>query len=121
MGYKYVHYGVYVGNNKVIHYISNTGKIEDNQVRETDMKPYFINDDYFVLNFKDSIKFTPDETVKRAKERLGDKYYNLLQNNCEHFVIWCKTDNAESYQIDSLSKEQISQIQQFISLGLNFQ
>lgn len=121
MGYKYNHYGIYVGNNKVIHYISSTGKAEDSKISETNMNTYFKEDRYFVLDLKNSSKFTADQTVKRAKERLGEKSYDLLQNNCEHFVIWCKTDNSKSYQIDNLSQQQLNQLRVLISIGVNLQ
>lgn len=121
MGYKYEHYGIYIGNNKVIHFCSNTGKAEDTKIQETNMGAYFKNGEYFVLNVASTSKFTPEDTVKRAKERLGFKSYDLLQNNCEHFALWCKTDNCESYQINNLSQDQIVQIKQFMALGINLQ
>ena len=31
-------------------------------------------------------RLSPDETVARARERLGQGGYNLIHNNCEHFV-----------------------------------
>ena len=44
--------------------------------------------------------YSKDETVERAKSKLGEERYNLMVNNCEHFAIWCKTNVAESYQIE---------------------
>ena len=46
--------------------------------------------------------YTPEETVQRAKSRLGETSYNLLTNNCEHFVIWCKTGVSESLQVTGM-------------------
>lgn len=48
--------------------------------------------------------YSPEETIKRARSRLGEKEYNLLLNNCEHFAIWCKTGLSKSYQIENLLK-----------------
>lgn len=48
--------------------------------------------------------YSPDETVERARSRLGEKKYDLLMNNCEHFAIWCKTGLSKSYQIEKLLK-----------------
>jgi len=39
--------------------------------------------------------------VERAKSRLGERAYNLLLNNCEHFAIWCKTGKSESTQVQN--------------------
>ncbi len=46
--------------------------------------------------------FTPEETVARARSRLGETSYNLLTNNCEHFAIWCKTGVSESMQVNNM-------------------
>lgn len=35
--------------------------------------------------------FSPEETVERAYSRLGERSKNQVQDNCEHFAIWCKT------------------------------
>ncbi len=48
--------------------------------------------------------YSPEETVSRARSRLGESNYNLLLNNCEHFAIWCKTGLSKSYQIDEVLK-----------------
>ena len=47
--------------------------------------------------------FTPEETVERAYSRLGEREYDLVSNNCEHFAIWCKTNiSGSSYDISAL-------------------
>lgn len=46
--------------------------------------------------------YSPEETVARARSRLGETNYNLLTNNCEHFAIWCKTGVSESMQISGM-------------------
>ena len=46
--------------------------------------------------------YTPEETVIRARERIGETQYSLWTNNCEHFAIWCKTGISESHQIEDL-------------------
>jgi len=59
--------------------------------------------DYIDVAFKESFQnfkiYTADETVNRAKSKLGEEEYNFFFNNCEHFATWCKTGLAESYQI----------------------
>lgn len=44
--------------------------------------------------------YSPEETVRRAEERLGERHYNIATNNCEHFAIWCKTGVSESTQVE---------------------
>ncbi|WP_446898607.1 lecithin retinol acyltransferase family protein [Clostridium sp. LBM24168] len=121
MGYKYDHYGVYVGNNRVIHYCSSNGRVSDTEIQETNIYPYFNKDKYFVLDLGEGAKFSSYETVKRAKSRLGEKNYNLLQNNCEHFAVWAKTGSSRSYQLDKLSSSEIAKIRLFMSMGINLQ
>ena len=35
-------------------------------------------------------KLSQDEIIERAKSRLGERKYNALFNNCEHFAYWCR-------------------------------
>ena len=44
--------------------------------------------------------YSPEETVERAKSRLGEEKYSLPFNNCEHFALWCKTGVSESHQFN---------------------
>ena len=46
--------------------------------------------------------FSDEETVERARSRLGENQYRLFSNNCEHFAIWCKTGINQSWQIEEL-------------------
>ena len=45
--------------------------------------------------------YSPEETISRAKSRLGEEKYTLPFNNCEHFAIWCKTGVHESHQVNA--------------------
>ena len=45
--------------------------------------------------------YSPEETVRRAESRLGERLYNIATNNCEHFAIWCKTGVSESTQVEN--------------------
>ena len=47
----------------------------------------------------DEIVFSADEAIRRARRRLGERNYNALTNNCEHFCRECKTGRTESYQV----------------------
>lgn len=54
--------------------------------------------------------YSPEETIQRARSRLGENEYNLAFNNCEHFAIWCKTGISESHQVNDLLDVLLSQI-----------
>lgn len=47
---------------------------------------------------------TNEETIQNAKKCLGQKEYNLVVNNCEHFAIWVKTGVHQSHQVESFVK-----------------
>lgn len=40
-----------------------------------------------------------DEIVAKALSRAGDRGYNLLLSNCEHFAHWCVTGESFSTQV----------------------
>jgi hypothetical protein len=42
-----------------------------------------------------------DSVVERAKSRIGERNYNLLNNNCEHFATWCTYGEAVSRQVQA--------------------
>ena len=48
--------------------------------------------------------FSAEETIKRAKSRIGETEYNLITNNCEHFAMWCKTGVSESSQVKNIAR-----------------
>ena len=55
-----------------------------------------------LFSCKDYHLYTPDQTIRRAKSQLGERKYNLVFNNCEHYAIWCKTGLHKSHQVESL-------------------
>ncbi|VDL80059.1 unnamed protein product [Nippostrongylus brasiliensis] len=42
--------------------------------------------------------FPPRIVVERATMKLGEGNYNIVSNNCEHFVKWCRYGNSISRQ-----------------------
>lgn len=116
--YKYEHYGIYIGDNKVIHYNSPDGTMKNAKIEIGNMKANFPKGRYFVLDFGSNAKYSAKDTIERAKSRIGEKSYNLLTNNCEHFAVWCKTGNAKSYQIDNLSESQLRLIKAYVDTGI---
>lgn len=74
-----------------------------------------------VLKISNYHLYTPEETVIRARERIGETQYSLWTNNCEHFAIWCKTGISESHQIEDLLSavaETGRQIRKGLQVGL---
>ena len=103
----YKHYGVYAGNGRVIHYATQNGDFgADVRVRETSLKKFAGDGKCMLLpplkNRAGLKHFSAEETVKRARSRLGEKAYNLLFNNCEHFALWCKYGISKSTQVEQV-------------------
>ncbi len=46
--------------------------------------------------------YSGNECVDRAYSKLGEKGYNLIFKNCEHFAMWCKTGVAYSSQVKKI-------------------
>ena len=91
----YYHYGIYVDDNTVIQfgYPDNTGvKPEDIAVLITDVFAFSCGnlcETGVYEKHEKKKRFSPEKTVARAKSKLGETGYNLLENNCEHFVYYC--------------------------------
>jgi hypothetical protein len=50
----------------------------------------------------DTLDFSADAVLARAESRLGERRFDLVLNNCEHFAAWCKTGLSESRQVEAL-------------------
>ena len=46
--------------------------------------------------------FDPETVVSRAKSKLGERKYDPVTNNCEHFALWSKTGIASSEQVNNV-------------------
>lgn len=100
----YAHFGIYVGNGRVIHYAGRLkyagGLVEEIALAEfSDGRPVFLNGDTGACP-------DPERVVRRARSRLRERAYDLLRNNCEHFCSWCQTGDARSVQVERLSHSQ---------------
>ena len=45
-------------------------------------------------------RYTPTEIVARARSRIGERRYDLLANNCEHFCEWAIMGRSSSVQVE---------------------
>jgi len=79
----YTHHGVYVGDQQIIHYLLEEGIV----IASLEEFAAGAN-----VHIKESpIYYTSEEILTRAYSRLGEKGYNLFNNNCENFVNWCRS------------------------------
>lgn len=95
----YTHHGIYCGNERVIHY-GRGGKI-----REVSLSSFAQH--HHVSVQKHHHSYPADRVISRANKRLGEKKYNLVFNNCEHFAAWCKVGKSRSRQVENPAKSVI--------------
>ena len=101
----YLHYGIYAGKGRVIHYTADNSDFGAGAgIRETSLEQFARDGTCGIASFaKSFIKpkfFSRKETVRRARSRIGEKRYNLFFNNCEHFALWCKYGASKSVQVE---------------------
>lgn len=77
----YTHHGLYLGLGLVIHY-------DFTRICIVTLEQFAKGQAIFKVQ---SPMIYPREVVMaRALSRLGEEKYNLMTNNCEHFVRWCR-------------------------------
>ena len=121
----YKHYGVYIGDNKVIHFAPYEGQeisFENGIIHETTIEG-FLEGRVLKIDLNAKPAYDEKEIIRRARSRIGEKGYNLMTNNCEHFARWCVTGQSVSYQTDNISGqigEAYKDIREEIDTIINF-
>jgi len=95
----YVHHGIYVGACRVVHYAGFAAGLRlQGPVEEVSLAEFARGRPVACVGRP--ARFAPDEIVRRARSRLGEDRYGLLQNNCEHFCAWCVDGTSKSEQVE---------------------
>ena len=97
----YTHHGLYIGNGNVIHY-GGYAKIKSDGVIVITSLNEFSQNNTVQIRQHNSRLFSREESVERAYTRLGEDWYNILLNNCEHFVNWCINGLPISRQVNNV-------------------
>lgn len=92
----YSHHGISIGNGVVIHYGGPNKDMNNAMVCQITSEDFANGGELFLVQHAPS----SEETVKRAIACLGQKGYDLFENNCEHFANYCVTGKKESKQVD---------------------
>jgi hypothetical protein len=94
----YTHHGIYLGAGRVMHYAGRIkyphGLVEEISLAE------FSEGRPFRAEIVQTVRFSGNEIVHRARSRLGERRYDLLRNNCEHFCNWCRLGENRSFQVE---------------------
>jgi len=97
---KYSHYGIDLGEGKVAHFMGDSIWIRrESQILETTIEKFVKDGELSVLE-NIHYNFTREEVVARAYEVMNTNFggYSVVENNCEHFAMWCATGVRESRQ-----------------------
>lgn len=119
----YEHHGIYVGDDKVVHYnglargivlekscfeeiLSNVVPLDKRNIAKVEMTSLeeFASGDTWQIKEYANAPFSGQEVALRAKERIGEQKYNLLINNCEHFCSECIFGEHVSEQVQNVKQ-----------------
>ncbi|KAJ8403561.1 hypothetical protein AAFF_G00348870 [Aldrovandia affinis] len=122
----FIHFGIYLGDNKVAHLMPDImpvitsdrcqiqkmvtnkrlllGVLSKNATIRVDTVEDFAYGSTILLNNMDNtLKKQPlanEEVARRAEKLIGVIAYSLLWNNCEHFATYCRYGSPVSLQTD---------------------
>ena len=116
----YEHHGIYVGDDKVVHYnglargivlekscfeeiLSNVVPLDKRNVAKVEMTSLeeFTSGDILQIKKHANAPFSGVDIALCAKSRIGEQKYNLLINNCEHFCSECIFGEHVSEQVQN--------------------
>lgn len=109
----YYHFGIYIGENKVIHFSAQNDdgitNPKDISVRispfEIFSKNTVVEKAKYTLKEKVFFKRSNKNILKIAHSRLGEQGYNFLRNNCEDFAYSCVFKKKIPTQVDNLKNK----------------
>lgn len=98
----YTHHGLYMGDGQVIHYSGLGDGSSSGPVKVVSLTAF--SQGYAVSVRNHPLRLHRGRAaVDRALKRLGEDRYNLLTNNCEHFVHHCIHGVGVSKQVLSVT------------------
>lgn len=103
----YTHHGLYIGGGKVIHYEGLYKGLKSGPVTEICLSKFGLDkkkDVGFFIESHDHKIRSIEDIVAHARSRLGEESYNLVWNNCEHFVHDCIYGVSKSNQVNDALK-----------------
>jgi hypothetical protein len=80
----YLHHGIYIGEQRVVHYAGWSRALLRGPLEEVSLAE-FAGGRGVSIKRRSGARCSPAEIVARARSRLGENRYRLVTNNCEHF------------------------------------
>ncbi|WP_454725590.1 MULTISPECIES: lecithin retinol acyltransferase family protein [Cupriavidus] len=109
----YEHHGIYVGDDRVVHYSGFADGFSKGTIELTSMADFSKGHRVYSRDYIFRL-YNPEETVERAYSRLGEDMYNLLLNNCEHFATWCIFGLHSSAQVNAYLTQGMAAVRIFL-------
>jgi hypothetical protein len=98
----YRHHGIYAGHGRVVHYAGwirgRRGLVEETSVDD------FAQGRTLHIRKLPSDRAGGRSIVRRARSRVGERRYHVIENNCEHFCTWSRSGAARSVQVERMAK-----------------
>ena len=106
---RYYHFGIYAGDDTVIHFagpdshtLTDASKAK---IRRDSLDHFAMGKNLEVRDYSIGEiirKRSPKKVIEEANSRVGNAGYDIIYNNCEHFVNKCVFGIAYSAQIDEM-------------------
>ena len=110
----YAHHGIYIGNGVVVHYSGLSRGWSAGPVQEVSLAKFSQGRPVRVRPHE-TPRFDAQQVIRRARSRLGERCYQLMSNNCEHFCEWCVQGESRSHQVELLK----SRPRRLFAIGFN--
>jgi len=103
------HYGIFVSCDEVIQF--GLAPVARSFLKDSDVEVCVTDVDGFLcgggletgfLEETDENKRSSEEIVSLARSKIGQKGYNVIHNNCEHFAYACVFGEGKSEQTDAI-------------------
>ena len=105
------HHGIYIGNDEVVQFggpFDMFVKPKDIVVEKVHIED-FLKGGFLEVRILDrkekKQRRSTNEIIETALSKLGEGGYDILYNNCEHFVNYCIFGVKKSTQVEDLHKE----------------
>ena len=104
----YYHHGIYEVDDSVYHFASPMGSEispDTAVVHKTTLENFLKGSPVEVREYTNEEllnKRKPKEIIDYAKAHLGEKGYNIVSNNCEHFSNRCAFGKSDSDQVKNV-------------------
>ena len=99
----YTHHGIALDDRWVVHYTGDPLEWKQACVELARMRSFAAGDHVFRVG--SPRRFSRDRVVRRARSRVGERNYNLITNNCEHFARWARSGVSVSEQVETRARQ----------------